>query len=476
MCFYRQLHFNCEHRVQWECLELCITARDSPRPDLCQVRLPVGKTLSNHNYICRYCPIGLTAAIDVLPPLNGGNNGSVGGEPRHIPLHPMLVNTSNEDRQYLSQMTGIDMRQCRGRSWDEEGGGRGGIEEATNYHMAQGIHVYGSRNDGPPNSSFEHNRFQYGYQMVGGAGEHPTTNSYPTPTPPPSQVQPNHQHRFPSIQSQQNSKNPPMSYPYPPRHTPNNISPQGRLNTKRYELAFQGPQQASLERHYVYTSPAVTAPPISRHQEPPINSLTDSTAPTKNSTQPTTWSNPPPNSSTKTTGYIKLPNEHDVPYISYPQEYFTKREAGLKSRGVQQLAIIDTLSRVRSSDSPSLDLNESKALYEETLAPETHRYRSDMPRFQARSKVLLKALKDVKDLGDVQFWLKTAEKLKETEGRVDEPLREMEGWMGAVDAFPSWDRHPKRGWCGWVTDAEGHLEGGHGYAGTYVDENGEVPV
>lgn len=471
MCFYRQLHFNCEHRVQWECLELCITARDSPRPDLCQVRLPVGEALSKHNFICRYCPIDLTAAIDVQLPPNSGNGGGVRCEPRHTPLHPILINTSNEDRQYLSQMTDIDMRQYRGRSWDEGGGGKGRIGEATNYRIAQRIHAYGnigSRNDGPLNSSFEHNQPQYGYQVVGGAGEHPT-NSYPTSTSPPSQVQPNHQHRYPSRQSQQNSKNHPMFHPYLPRYTPNSISTQKRLNTKRYELAFRGPQQAPLE----YPSPAVTAPLISRHQEPPINTLTDSTAPTRNSTQPTTWSNPVPNDSVKTTGYIKLPNEHDVPYLSYPQEYFTKREAGLKSRGVQQLAIIDTLSRVRSSDSPFLDLNESKALYEETLAPETHRYRSDMPRFQARSKVLLKALKDEKNLGDVQFWLKTAEKLKEMEGRVDEPLREMEEWMGAVDAPPPWDGHPKRGW---VAVAEGHLEGGHGYARTYLDENGEVSM
>lgn len=475
MCFYRQLHFNCEHHIQWECLELCITARDSPQPNLCQVRLPVGEALSKHNYICRYCPIDLAAAIDVQLVLNGGNDGSVGDEPRPTPLHPMLVNTGDDDRQYLSQMTGIDMRQCRGRSWGE---GRGGIEEATNYHMAQGIHAHGNigfRDDGPLNSGFEHNRFQYGYQMVGGAGEHPATNSYPTPTPTPSQSQPNHQHRYPSMQSQQKSKNYPMSYPYPPRHTPNNISPQRRLNTKRYELAFRGPQQASLERRYMYTSPAVTTL-NSQYRGPPVNSLAGSTAPTRNNTQPTTWSNPLPNSSTDTTSYIKLPNEQDVPYLSYPQEYFTKREASLKSRGVQQLAIIDTLSRVRSSDSPILDLNKSKTLYEETLALETHKYRSDMPHFQARSKVLLKALKDVKDLGDVQFWLKTAEKLKETEGRVDEPLREMEGWMGAVDAFPPWDRHPRRGWCGWVAEAEGHLEGGNGYAGTYVDENGEMPM
>lgn len=480
MCFYRQIHFNCEHRIQWECLGLCITARDSPLSDLCQVRLQVGEVLSKHNFACGYCPINLITGIDVQPLPNGDKDGSRGGG-LHPPIDPQLVNASDGDGKYHSRMVGIDMSQCGGRLLDE--GSRGGITRSARYNKAQGTHKYrniGSRNEGSPNSGSVHNRSvhsQHEYQMMGGAEEHSTTSSYQTPPPP--QVRSNHQHRPPSMQSQLESKNCRMSpYPLPPPHA---ISPQRRKNIKRYEFALRGPQQASLERRRVYTSslrsPVVTPPLNPRYRESPMDSIIDPTTPTKN-TQPTTRGNLLPDSFPKATNYVKLPKEHDVTYLNYSPEYFAEREAGLKSRGVQQLAIIDTLSRVRSSDPPSLNLNESKALYQETLAPATDRYRLDMPYFQARSKVLLKALKDGKDLGDVQFWLRTAEKLKEAEGRVDEPLREMEGWMGAMDENPSplWNEYPKRGWCGWVAEAEGHLEGGHGYSGTYVDENGDVPV
>lgn len=466
MCFYRQLHFNCEHRVQWECLELCITAMDSPQPGLCQVRLPVGEVFSEHGFACKYCSINLTAAVDVGRLPNGDNDEFEGGESHHPPIDPRLVNTGG-GRQYHPQMTGIDMNQSGDGFWGEGGGGgRGG---ATSYNMTQGYGNIESRND-------ELARNQYGYQIIDGAREHLTAKNYPNT--PPAQVRPNSQQRYPFIRSEEKLKNRLMSYPY---LLPKRIPPQRHPNTKRYELALQGPQHEPLERRRAdpsfLQSPAAR-PPNHQHREPPAISLGDPTTTTRNNTQTTNWSNPLPNDSPKTAKYLKPPYKHEAPYFNYSQDYFDRREASLKSRGVQQLAIIDTLSRVRGSDSPALDLNESEDLYAVTLASETHRYRSDMPNFQARSKVLLKELKNGKDLGDVQFWLRTAEKLKETEGRVAEPLKEMEGWMGTVNqnSFPSWDGNPRRGWCGWVAGADDHLEGGHGYAGTYVNDNGDVPM
>lgn len=460
MCFYRQLHFNCEHRVQWECLELCITAMDSPQPGLCQVRLPVGDIFSGHGFVCKYCSINLTAAVDVRRLPNGDNDEFGGGESHYPPIDPRLINTGG-GRQYHPQMIGINMNQSGDGFWGEGGGG-GGRKGATSYNMTQGYRNIELRHD-------ELARNQYGYQIIGGAGE---TNY---PNTPPSQVRPNSQQRYPSTQPEEKSKNRLMSYPYLP---PKRISPQGHPITKRYELALQ---QESLERRRTdpsfLQSPETRSPPNPRHREPPVIFLGDPTTTTRNNIKATNWSNPIPNNSPKTAKYIKPPNKHEAPYFNYSQDYFDRREASLRSR-VQQLAIIDTLSRVRSSDSPALDLNESKDLYAVTLASETHRYRSDMLHFQARSKVLLEELRKGKDLGDVQFWLRTAEKLKETEGRVAEPLREMEGWMGTVsqNAVPLWDANPGRGWCGWVAGAEDHLEGGHGYAGTYVDDNGDVPM
>lgn len=371
------------------------------------------------------------------------------------------------------------MRKSGGGFWDEVGGDR--KEGATSYSMAQGAQGYGdlgSRWGEQLNGGFIHNMFVRN-RLMGGAGEHPTIHGYPTP--PPSQTQPNHQHLYPSLHSQQKSKNRLMSYPYPLCPPPDNPSPQRHQNTKRYELAFQGPQQAPLERRVGPSSSkpqAAAAPPNARFQETNVNSPSAQTTPIKNSDQSMSWSNLLVDDSPAISNYHKSPTKPDIPYFHYPRGYPIGKESGLGSREAQQLAIIDTLSRIRRSDSPALSLNESKVLYEETLAPETHRYRSDMPHFQAQSKILLKALKNGKDLGDVQFWLGAAEKLKEMEGRVEEPLMEMEGWIGTVDGnyFPPWDEHPKRGWCGWVADPGGHLEGGHGYAGTYVDENGEVPM
>lgn len=217
-------------------------------------------------------------------------------------------------------------------------------------------------------------------------------------------------------------------------------------------------------------SSAATLAPSLRHREtylnlqgppPPLAST-----PKRSGSRPMANNSPFLDGSTSTANY-KSSTDQNTPEYDYSRDDLARKRAASTDQKLQHLAILENLIKTRDSAAPVLGLDDSRELFQGTLAQSIQAYRSEMSKHQAHSKKLLKKLKDHRLLGDIPFWAGAAEKLREVEGRGEDPVRENEGRAGNVGKdFVPWDGNKT-----WIWE-----ERGHGFAGTYLDKNGEAPL